>query len=268
MKKFYLIQMLLGIILLSGCMTMNKSKLKFGIAYGKIEFKNESSYNLLIVEPDHYTKPEIDALKQKGIKVIAYLSLGEVDPYRWYFPYLKERGFLGMNPDWNSYYINLADKKTIELMLNKVLPNIMIKGFDGLFFDTVDAVAPYTEHRDLKDEMVNLIKKIREKYPRAYLIQNAGLFLIDETAPYIDGLLLEDVATGYDFKTNQYILKDEKEFSQRLSILEEIYRKYKPDIYIVDYADTPDRKREVEKRLQRTPFYWFIGKIELQTLPE
>jgi uncharacterized protein (TIGR01370 family) len=250
----------------TGCKTMNEHF--FAVVYGKVKPADVANYKMVILDPDHYTKAEIDAFHDYGLKVIAYLSLGEVDPNRWYFPYFEKNDFiLGKNKYWNSYYINLKKKEVHRIFLQQIIPNILIKGFDGLFFDTVDAVAPYTERKNMMPDMSRLIHSIRNNWKDIYLIQNGGLFLLDETQQDIQAVLVEDVVTSYDFVQKKYLMKETVEFEKKIRQLQLIQKKYQLPVLIIDYADSRKMYRNVKKILDDAGFNFFISTIDLNQLP-
>lgn len=235
----------------------------FTVNYGKVKPDQITEQQMLILEPDNYNHIELVNLKKTGAKLIGYVSLGEVNPERWYYPLLKDRGFLGKNKNWNSYYINLADSVSRDILIDKVIPDIIKKGFDGLFLDTIDDVAPYTGHGNLQPYMVQLIKEIHKRYPKKKIIQNAGLFLLDKTRPYIDGVLIEDVATRYQFKNKEYILTPETEYHTRVDTIQSYKTRYHIPFYIVDYSDNPFLKKEITSRLDTLDIPFYIGNINL-----
>lgn len=110
--------------------------------------------------------------------------------------------------------------------MNQIVPQLLSLGYDGLFLDTIDAVAPYTIRRDMEEDMVELIQGIRKNNPDKVLIQNAGFFLLDQTSEYVNAVAIEGVASGYDFKENEYLLKSEKEFEERLNFIGSMYGNY------------------------------------------
>ena len=62
-----------------------------------------SHFGWVVVQPDHVEPAELEGLQRAGVRVFAYLSLGEaasdqVDP-AW---------VLGSNPGWNSAIVNPA----------------------------------------------------------------------------------------------------------------------------------------------------------------
>lgn len=242
----------------------------FAVSYEKIEQRKEAAYNykLLIVEPDHYSRIETDSLNTKSNKLIAYVTLGEVDRNRWYYPLLEERGFLGVNENWDSPYLNLADSTTRSILLDKVVPNIMSKGYDGLFLDTVDDVAPYTERSHLQPRMVDIITQIRKAYPDAFIIQNAGLFLLDQTHHFIDAVLIEDVATSYSFEDQAYNLKSREEYKEKVKVIEKNSLLFKKPFLIVDFSDNEPLTKVVKSRLDTLSYPYFIGSIRLNDISE
>lgn len=243
------------------------SETPFGVCYAKVSPEQVANYEMVIIEPDFYSKSEIENLQKNGTKIIAYTTLGEIDSNRWYYPEMEARGFKGVNKNWGSSYIDLSDSTSRSIILDKALPEILIKGVDGIFLDTIDAVAPYTERSDLEPYMIQLIKEIRNRYPDITIIQNAGLFLLDETSSFIDALLIEDIASGYDFDKKEYKVKDFQSFSFRLEMLREVEKDHSIPIFIIDFAETEAGVREVKSRLDSLNFPYFISNIQLSVLP-
>lgn len=259
---------------ISGCKTGDTIKedsllyeTPFGVCYSKVTPDQVNNYKMVIIEPDFYTRKEVNALKAKGTKIIAYLTLGEVDKNRWYFPLLEARGFRGINANWGSSFLDLSDEETRSIIIDKALPEIMLKGVDGLFLDTIDSVSPYTDRNDLEPYMIELIKTLRSKYPETTIIQNAGLFLLEDTKESINGVLIEDIASGYDFSESRYYVKNKEAYTKRLDMITEASNKYKLPFFIIDFADTEPAKKEVRSRLDTLNIPFFISNIELNTLP-
>lgn len=240
----------------------------FAASYEKVNPDDISNqdYDLLIVEPSHYNKAEVEALKNTGATVIGYLSVGEVGEYRWYFEEMKEQGFLGRNENWDSYYLDLADPVVYSLFFDDIIPEIMIRGFDGLFLDTVDAVAPYTNRSYLQGEMLQLIRQIRTEYPDITIVQNAGLFLLDSTASIIDAILIEDVATSYNFNSSSYALKEKKAYEDKVRTIRTLSEKHEIPFLIIDFATTPSLREMTTQRLDTLSYPYFINHIELNDI--
>ncbi len=243
-------------------------KTPFGVCYAKVRPEQVQGYKLVIIEPDFYSKAEIEALKAGGTTIIAYMTLGEVDSNRWYFPLLEEQGFLGVNENWGSSYIDLSKKEVQSVLLDRVLPEIMAKGVNGLFLDTIDAVSPYGSRRELAPNMAELITGIRTRYPDATIIQNAGLFLLESTRPAIDAVLIEDIASGYNFESESYFIKNLNEFNERYELVASTSEKYNVPVFVIDFAESDAGISEIKSRLDTTGIPYFISNIQLSQLPK
>ena len=238
----------------------------FAASYEKITPDQVSGYDLIIVEPSHFNKSEVNALKNTGALVLAYISLGEVGDYRWYFSLMEERGFLGKNENWNTYYINLADTQVYSLFFDQIIPEIMVLGFDGLFLDTVDSVAPYTPRSYLQTDMLRLIQQIRTEYPESMIIQNAGLFLLNNTAEVVDAVLIEDVATAYNFGNKSYALKEEEAYRSKVNTIQTLSQENDIPFLIIDFAKEKPLQDMAVQRLESLEFPYFINTIELNNI--
>lgn len=255
-------------VFLSGCNTTTQIPAPFGVCYTKLTPENIVNYKLVVVEPDHYTKLDIDAMREGGTKVIAYVSLGEVHPSRWYFPLADSTGnLLGKNEDWGSHFLNIGSPSVRQLFLDRIIPNIMASGYDGLFFDTVDAVAPYTTRKNLQKDMADLINSIRKQNPDAILIQNAGLFLLDQTSSSINAVAIEDIASDYRFSDQTYRYASEQEFAEKIKNISDLSAKYQKPFLLIDFSDRDNLTDSLQTRLNHYPFPYFIGKISLDELP-
>jgi uncharacterized protein (TIGR01370 family) len=240
----------------------------FGIDYSKINLKKTSGYKLIIAEPSvyNYDKAKVEALKANGATVLSYLSVGEVGTYRYYFDDMKKCGFLGENENFNSHFINLADSSCYNLFFTTIIPKIMKAGFDGLFLDTVDDVAPYTARNNLQPDMVRLIKQIQTNYPKAVIIQNDGLFLLDKTAKTVNAVLKEDIATLYNFDTKSYALRSKKSYKSDVQNINHLAQKYHIPFLLVDYAVSDSLRSLAEARLDTLAYPYFITDIGLDNL--
>lgn len=240
----------------------------YAVCYAKVSPGQVQNYQMVIVEPDFYSREKMTDLKAGGTEIIAYIPLGEVDENRWYYPLLEERGFLGRNENWNSAYINLEDKQSRDIILNRVVPAIMEKGANGLFLDTIDAVAPVTERSHLQPYMVQLIKEIRQRYPNIIIIQNAGVFLLEETKDAVDAFMTESLASDYDFTSGEYKVRTAADFNNRLTYLEHYAGQTKKPYFVLDFADNKAKRKQVSARLDTLNRPYFISNIGLSKLPE
>lgn len=236
------------------------------VCYGKLKPETIKGYQYLIVESKHYFPSDIRVFKSQNKKIFAYISLGEVNANAIHYQELKNNT-LGKNEIWNSYYLDLKSEKTITVLM-EIIDNTLANGYDGLFIDNIDNFTIHGPQKSQKNEIIALLKVIKEKYPNKEFIQNAGLELINETSIYMNAVLIESVASDYSFKNKKYKLRDANGFENYIEKIEKINETYKIPFILVEYADTDSLKLKIEERIQPTNFDYFIGQIDLQNIPK
>lgn len=236
------------------------------VCYGRLNPEDIKGYSYVILESQYYNIYEINKIKAQNEKVVAYISLGEVNAHAPYFKRFENCTF-GKNEIWNSHYLNLKAEKTTETIMD-IISNILTLGYDGFFFDNIDNFTSFGPQPNQKKELIQLLKTINDTYPNHIFLQNAGLEIIDETAPYVDAVIMESVATDYTFDEKGYKLRNKNDFDEYVSKLKHIKKKHKLPIILIEYADTMKLRDDVQKRIKSLHFDYFIGNIDLQRLPQ
>jgi hypothetical protein len=116
--------------------------------------------------------------------------------------------------------------------------------------------------------MVDLIKGIKLANPTKILVQNAGLFLLDKTSDYINAVAIEDIASGYNFDTNEYFVKSDSEFQTRIDLVDSMYYTYQIPFLIIDFEPENNFNEQIRSRLDKAGYPYFISNIEFNGLPE
>ena len=235
------------------------------VCYGRLEPETVSGYDYVILESQHYNIYEIKKIKSQNEKVFAYVSLGEINENSGYFNLFKD-DLSQKNEIWNSYYLNLKSEKTITT-LKGIIKNILDLGYDGMFLDNIDNFTSYGPQSLQKEELVNFLKDLNNDYPDKLFIQNAGIELINETASFVDAVVVESVATDYSFNDKSYKLRNQTEYEEYAKKLEGVRKEYKIPVILIEYADKQSLRRDIQKRIKSTKFDSFIGNINLQTIP-
>lgn len=236
------------------------------VCYGKLNPETTKGYKYLIVESKHYFQSNIRVFKSQNEKVFAYISLGEVNENAPHYKDLKKIT-LGKNKIWNSHYLDLNEPKTIETLMIMV-DELFEKGYDGLFLDNFDNYTIHGPQKDQKAGIIELMKRIKKKYPKKTFIQNAGLELLPDTHNYVDAVAVESVATDYNFKNQKYSLRSQEAYEQYLNKITQLHQSHHLPFIIIEYSNTETLAAQVKSRLNTTPFDYFIGNIDLQTLPK
>lgn len=266
MRRFNLFLWLLPSLLTTPVFSNSVDKSSVLVCYGKLDAAKIKGYNYVIVEEKNFKAEEVQLIKKNNKNVIAYISLGEVNSHAIHYKLLKNRT-LGKNNNWNSHYLNLKDAST-QVVIMSVIKKIIEKGFDGLFLDNVDNFSSFGPQFAQRSELIKLIQKIKKQYPNHVLVQNSGLELIPDTKNFIKSVMFESVATDYSFKENTYKLREINDYTERLKRIKEIHSKHKLPVLLIEYANSKQLYNQIVKRLSSTNFDYFIGKIDLQSVPD
>ncbi|WP_233004755.1 endo alpha-1,4 polygalactosaminidase [Exiguobacterium aurantiacum] len=166
--------------------------------------KDMQNYDLVIIEPLHYTKAQVEQIKARGTKVLGYISVMEVATWNTgLMSKLQSGDFFTRNgqrvhySEWDSYLTNIASPHFQGLLLTEIQNQVVAKGIDGVFMDTVGDID--NEHlnnptvlKQQRDGLVNFLKQARARYGDIAMVQNWGFDTLEtSTAPYVDGIMWE-----------------------------------------------------------------------------
>lgn len=131
---------------------------------------------IIVIEPEDYKEDQIKAIKAKGYKVLAYLSVGSIEKNRsWYSKY-KKYGLKTLE-DWPDEVYADVRKTNWRCFLVSRAKSLKEKGFDGYWCDNIDV---YTEYKSTK--MYAAIKAVLKqiKAVGGYLMINGGSEFLDD----------------------------------------------------------------------------------------
>lgn len=165
-------------------------------------------FDLVVVDGELATADEVAALRAGGTTVLAYLSVGTIEKWRGWFPQLKKFR-LGAWADWkDEWYAGVSKPKLRQAISAEIAPQILAKGFDGLFLDNVDMIETrnHAAQRDGMRELVLTLAALAHVDGRLLFAQNGAwglrkLGLLDA----IDGWNREDATWTYDFDHRRYV---------------------------------------------------------------
>jgi polysaccharide biosynthesis protein PelA len=226
---------------------------KWAISYAQHPRPEElQSFELIVLDSD--ASVSLSALARPGRDVLAYLSLGEIEQHRPYFNWAKSAGILlGENPNWHgSFYVDVRQESWRKRVVDELVPTILAAGFNGVFLDTLDDEAALEgqdpqSYRGMKTQAENLVRSLRESFPRMRIMVNRGYDLFPGIAPFVDILLGESVYTTYDVAHNGYLRVPAAQYKQQVELLNAA-RRANPKLRIcsLDYWD-PDARKEIRR---------------------
>ncbi len=236
-----------------------------------------NEYSLVVFDSEYH--PTFKALKEDGITVLGYISLGEIEKSRWYYKLFSCGDFiLQENPNWpGSYFIDIRNKKWIKIVIEELIPWILQKKFDGIFIDTLDN-AIYLEsidpvrYKGMKQAAVHLVKAIRLNYPQIKIMLNRAYNLLPKLENCIDFELGEGICTEYDFKTKKYYYIPEEEYMHQVDLLHKAMKQDpKLKVFSLDYWNPkePNTIKKIYQTEYKNNFIPYVSDIILnKIIPE
>lgn len=163
--------------------------------------------DLVVVDGELTTTGEVKRLKARGALVLGYLSVGSVESWRTWFPLLKEYRLEELG-DWEGEsYADVSKPGARDALADRIAPDLIGKGFDGLFLDNVDMVE---DHAAQQAGMLDLVTRLSSRVHAAggVLMAQNGDSIIDPFVPLLDAWNREDPTGTYDFSKKKYIPTD------------------------------------------------------------
>lgn len=251
------------------------------------ELVADSPYDLMVIDYSRdgtadqaFSRSQVMAMKRKpdgGSRIVlAYLSIGEAEDYRFYWNRSWQGlppGWLGKeNPDWpGNYAVHYWDPAWQSVIFGgpqAYLDSIIAAGFDGVYLDRIDAfdVSDLAVSRARRmQSMVEFVSDIaayaRSAEPGFIIVgQNAEELLnYPDYAAVIDGVGKEDLFFGLD---GDGTLNSKGELRASLTPLQGFLASGKP-VFLIEYLDTAESIALAHKNADALGVPLFIGTREL-----
>ncbi|HEV8614138.1 MAG TPA: endo alpha-1,4 polygalactosaminidase [Methylomirabilota bacterium] len=201
-------------------------------------------FDLVVVDPGAH--PPLPAIRQRGARVLAYVSLGEVNVnHPLYAPIAGEPWLLEANANWpDARRLDVRAPGYERWLVDLVVPAALATGADGLFLDTADT--PIEAERTTparfggsRAALGAVIDQLRARHPRALIVMNGGLPLLERVADTIDAVALESVWSTYDFEAKRYVRRPAAEAQERVARLRAVRARGVP-VLTLEYASPDD----------------------------
>ncbi|MFQ5751432.1 MAG: endo alpha-1,4 polygalactosaminidase [bacterium] len=232
-------------------------------------------FDLAVLDADAH--PDLTALKNSPTILIGYVSLGEVGSYRWYWPFIANKPWiLDKNPNWDGRMIDVRAAEWHDWVIEKIIPRILAKGFDGIFLDTIDNAAylekyhPEKKYPGAQASMIHLIKAIRNKFPKKYILVNRGSAILNEIGAFIDGVVAESIFSAIDLNAKQKLRsRTADEYEPEVQKLLAARKKFNLMVFTLDYTETENNKffiRDVIAKARQNDFIPYISTTKLDSV--
>jgi hypothetical protein len=199
-----------------------RSHRSFLIYYGSQYDSVPGPYSLVALE-DHAGAAAV-VEKHPGTTFLCYLSLVEVHSGRAFYPRLQAAGLVGeANPNWpDARFIDVRSPVWRDLLVRELVPRILVKGYRGLFLDTLDS-AEALEQRDpvrfggMIAATGDLVRAIRDAFPSIEIMINRGYAVLPRIVGQFDYLLAESLRGTFGPGAETYRLLSDEDVKWQLA---------------------------------------------------
>lgn len=156
------------------------------------KLRKVSTPSIVVIEPEDFTKKEIETLKGKGYKVLGYLSVGSISDERPYFNSLKKYTLKKLE-DWpHEWYLDLRRTAVRDFCVDRA-KQIKLLGCDGWWLDNVDVYEEY-ESSATYNAVISVLRRI--KGLGGYVMLNGGSKFLQDKMDGESHLALYKVQCG------------------------------------------------------------------------
>jgi polysaccharide biosynthesis protein PelA len=218
------------------------------VYYGRAGQDAIRRYDLAVLDSD--IDAEMEHLRRPGSVLLGYLSLGEVHGGRSYASELEREGLLyDLNPNWpEARLLDMRSARWHERVVEQLVPAILARGFDGLFFDTLDN-AEALERRDparfagMVAGAADLVRAVRRRFVEIPIMINRGYAVLPHIAQQFDMLLGESVYATFDAGAHAYRLVPEAGYAWQVERMRVAWRSDRRlRLFSLDYWNPEDRE--------------------------
>lgn len=205
-----------------------------------------AAFEQVVVEAENVDADQLRALQQNRGQIFAYLSLGEVDPTRSWYPEVQKEWVLGTNPGWKSAILD-PRKEAVQAFVIQRAAMLWKRGYRAFFLDTLDsyqaALADKAQQQACADGLANIIKKLHKQFPGIKLLLNRGFEFLPQVAPLVSGLVAESLFSGWSAEAEQYVRISGEERRWLLARLEQARKRFHLPVTVIEYVPLQQRER-------------------------
>lgn len=206
----------------------------------EIPYQRFIGYDIIAFDSDSY--PNFSQ-RRPGQVILGYLSTSEAETYRDYYGQIEKLGvLLGSSELWKEHrIIDIRKSEWRKYFINKLVPDVLKKGFDGIMLDTIDSAIYLEEenpkkYKGMKAAALQFMIELRQTYPHIKLMLNRGFEIAEQAAPYLDYILAESIRVEHDFDNNTDMLFPKSTYNEYVRILHAAQRKNpKLEVVTLDY---------------------------------
>jgi len=232
---------------------------KYAFIYSKnIDDRFINFYDKVVVEAD--AVDNIYALRYPK-KMVAYVSVGEIEPWRATETKYNKTWIISKNRTWNSLIADLR-KEDYQAFIFKRIAKLYKDGYRNFFLDTMDAYHVTSKDKRLfkkqQKALISFIHKLHKKYPDSKIIINRGFELLEKIHNDIDAVVAESLLNRYNHDKKSYEKVPKKDREWLLTNFKKA-KKYGLDVISIEYSDKSTKERlEIAKKVKKLGFISYV----------
>lgn len=235
-------------LLLSG---LYGSDQRYAFIYSKnIDDRFINFYDKVVVEADAIDN--IYAMRYPD-KMVAYVSVGEIEPWRKTQTPYEKSWIISENTTWNSLIADLNQEAYQNFIFERI-KKLYKMGYRNFFLDTMDAYHVTSKNKKLfkkqQKALITFVKKLDKAYPKSRIIINRGFELLEEIHPYVDAIVAESLLALYNHATTSYVKVPKNDHQWLLNNFKKA-QSYGLETISIEYSNKSTQKRlEIAKAVK------------------
>jgi polysaccharide biosynthesis protein PelA len=211
-----------------------------------------NEFDRVVLEAEAVTDSELEQFNAGSdvhSALFAYLSVGEVGPTRSWRSTLDPSWVLGVNGNWNSEVMDLANPGWRAFLMRRV-DQLKQRGFEGFFLDTMDSyhlvAKTEAEKQRQQDGLVTFIASVKAKHPSVRFIANRGFELLPRIAEHLEVIAAESLYARWHGASGGYQAVPENDRTWLLGQLLNARNRYGLEALSIDYVE-PGKRDDARK---------------------
>jgi len=212
-----------------------------------------------------FTRAQVEQMKRKpdGSRrvVIAYMSIGEAETYRWYWPQRSSAWLGPENPQWRGNYGVRFWHPDWQAIIFEYTDKIIAAGFDGVYLDKVDEFEEMGRHDDMVEFVARISQRAKSQYEDFLIVSQNGDALIPDPKfrQAIDAFAREDLFYGEDNDGERNSADSIRQNVRRLKMLT---AEGKP-VFVVEYPRNDEQMRTAWREIAEQNFVGLMARRAL-----
>jgi len=212
-----------------------------------------------------FSRDEIEAMRRKpdgsARLVLAYMSIGEAESYRWYWPQRSAEWLGRENKKWRGNYAVRFWHPDWQAIIFDYADRIVAAGFDGVYLDRVDIFEEMGHAEAMVDFVERISRRVKVRRDGFVVISQNGDALINDARfrGAIDGFAREDLLYGEaaDGRRN-----DDDSIGESIARLRRVTAEGKP-VFVVEYPGDEEQAQTAAREIAEQNFIGLMAKRAL-----